>query len=185
MIKKICMSLCVMGLGLSVASCGTYSAVRTESKPQLVAEPDQTQLMIADAADRATRALESLAAVEQARTPSAASEAVLPNVPPDLQKAVTFEWAGPAEPLAQSLAAKVGYSFTTIGDKPASPILVSMNIYNEPIVEVLRDLGLQMGTRADLKLDADRRVIEIIYASTVNSPMATDGMSFNKKQAAQ
>lgn len=143
-----------------------------DAKPQIVAEPDQTSLMIADAADRATRALESLAAVEQVRTPSAAAAAAMvPNAPPELQRAVTFEWSGPAEDVARDLAARAGYTFRTIGDQPPTPIMVNMSIYNQPMVEVLRDLGLQMGSRADLRLDANRRSVEIIYAPTVNRPM--------------
>lgn len=142
-------------------------------KPQLVAEPDATSLMIADAADRATRALESLAAVEQVRTPSAAAAAaVIPNAPAELQKAVTFDWSGPAEDVARDLAARAGYTFRTVGDQPPAPILVNLSIYNQPIIEVLRDLGLQMGTRADLKLDGNRRAVEIIYAPTINRPTA-------------
>lgn len=146
------------------------------AKPQIVAEPDQTSLMIADAADRATRALESLAAVEQVRTPGAAqAAAMLPNAPAELQRAVTFTWSGPAEDVARDMAARAGYTFRTIGDQPVTPILVSMNIYNEPMIEVFRDLGLQMGTRADLKLDANRRTVEIIYSPTVNRPTPNSG----------
>ena len=159
-----------------LAGCGTFDSMggpfnnsAKDSKPQLVAEPDKTSLMIADSADRATRALESLAAVEQVRTPSAAAAAaMIPNAPTELQRAVTFSWSGPVEPVAQDIASWAGYTFHTVGDQPPSPILVTIDAYNEPMIEVLRDLGLQMGTRADLKLDANRHTVEIIYASTVN-----------------
>jgi|GEM_PF-293039 len=159
----------------ALSACGTagFGGRNNTGKPQLVAEPDQTSLMIADAADRATRALESLAAVETVRTPSAAAAAAtIPNAPAELQRAVTFSFAGPAEDVARDMAARAGYTFNTVGDQPPTPIMVSMSIYNQPMVEVLRDLGLQMGTRADLKLDANRRTVEIIYAPTVNRPTA-------------
>ena len=93
---------------------------------------------------------------------------MIPNAPPELQRAVTFSWSGPVEPVAADIAAWTGYTFRTIGDQPPSPIVVTLDVYNLPMVEVLRDIGLQMGTRADLKLDANRRAIEIVYASTVN-----------------
>lgn len=167
--------LCAL-LALAVvplAACSGGFARTSDAKPQLVAEPDQTSLMIADAADRATRALESLAAVEQYRTPSAAAAAaVIPNAPAELQRAVTFNWSGPVEQVARDLAARAGYVFRTVGDQPPTPILVNLNVYNQPMIEVLRDIGLQMGTRADLKLDANRRAVEIIYAPTVNRPTA-------------
>lgn len=162
---------CVVA-ALALAGCGTWNPMaRTpDSKPQLVAEPDKTSLMIADAADRATRALESLAAVEQVRTPSAAAAAaMIPNAPPELQRAVTFSWSGPVEPVTQDIASRAGYTFRTVGDQPPAPILITLDVYNQPMIEVLRSIGLQMGSRADLKLDANRRAVEIIYAPTVNA----------------
>lgn len=170
--SRLIAAMVIAGVALSACSTGFGGMSRNNTgKPQLVAEPDQTALMIADAADRATRALESLAAVEVTRTPSAAAAAAtIPNAPPELQRAVTFSWAGPAEDVARDMAARAGYSFRTVGDQPPTPIMVSMSIYNQPMIEVFRDLGLQMGTRADLKLDASRRVVEIIYAPTVNRP---------------
>ncbi len=169
--RAIALCLCA----LLLAGCGTFENTfssnrgASDSKPQIVAEPDRTSLMIADAADRATRALEGLAAVEQVRTPSAAqAAAMIPNAPPELQRAVTFSWSGPVEPVAQDIASWAGYTFRTIGDQPPSPIVVTLDAYNLPMIEVLRDIGLQMGSRADLKLDANRRAVEIIYASTVN-----------------
>jgi defect-in-organelle-trafficking protein DotD len=177
--KKIARYGCILALAaiLPLAGCSGNPLNIKNAKPQLVAEPDKSSLMIADAADRATRALESLAAVEQVRTPSAAvaSAAMVPNAPPELQKAVTFSWSGPAEDVARDMAARAGYTFRVVGDKPAAPILVNLDIYNQPMIEVFRDLGLQMGTRADLRLDASSRTVEIIYAPTVNRPTPNSG----------
>lgn len=161
-----------LSLVVMLAACGTFGAHKGAQKPQLVAEPDGPTLMLADAADRATRALETLAAVEQSRTPTAAAAAMVPNAPPELQKAVTFTWAGPVEPVARDLAGRSGYTFNTVGSAPTAPIVVNINAYNQPIVHVLRDIGLQMGSRADLRLDANARVVEIIYRDTVNADPA-------------
>lgn len=172
----------VLAATLTLSACGSFKQAvgggNNGVKPQLVAEPDQTSLMIADAADRATRALESLAAVENVRVPSAAaSAAMVPNAPPELQKAVTFSWSGPVEPVARDMAARAGYTFRTIGDQPPAPILVNLDITNQPMIEVLRDIGLQMGTRADLKLDANRRTVEIIYSPTINAPSPNSSLT--------
>ncbi|MCB1538275.1 MAG: DotD/TraH family lipoprotein [Rhodospirillales bacterium] len=162
-----------IGLALPLAACSGAAGINfRNTKPQLVAEPDSTSLMIADAADRATRALESLAAVEQTRTPGvAAAAAMVPNAPVELQRAVTFQWSGPVEDVTRDMAARAGYSFSTVGDLPPTPIIVNLNAYNEPLIEVFRDIGLQMGTRADLKLDASRHTVDILYTPTVNRVM--------------
>jgi len=177
-VKFLGISALLLALAPMLGACGYFGASRGTPKPQLVAEADQSSLMIADAADRATRALESLAAVEQVRTPSAADAAMIPAAPPELQKAVTFVWSGPVEPVARDLAAKAGYTFRTLGDQPPAPIVVTMNIYNQPMIEVLRDIGLQMGSRADLRLDPNARAVEIIYAPTVNQPTANASNTF-------
>lgn len=136
-------------------------------RPQVVAEPNSVDVMIADAADRATRALETLADIENTRTP-VKSVAMVPNAPAELQRAVTFEWTGPVEPLIQELARKSGYAYSTIGDHPPSPLLVDLKVTNQPLIDVLRNVGLQLGARADLKIDGQMRAMEIHYAPTVN-----------------
>ncbi|HEY8963631.1 MAG TPA: DotD/TraH family lipoprotein [Alphaproteobacteria bacterium] len=176
-VKLIAMAAMLLAVLPTLSACGFFGAARGQPKPQLVAEADPSTLQLADAADRATRALESLAAVEQTRTPSAAAAAMIPAAPPELQKAVTFVWSGPVEPVARDLAAKSGYTFRTIGDTPAAPIVVNLNVYNEPMIEVLRDIGLQMGSRADLRLDANSRAVEIIYAPTVNQATSNSSMT--------
>ena len=137
------------------------------ARPQVVAEPNSVDVMIADAADRATRALETLADIENTQSP-VKSIAAVPNAPLELQRAVTLEWSGPAEPLIAELARKAGYTFNAIGDVPPLPIVVNVRATNQPLIEVLRNIGLQMGARADLKVDGQTRMMEIHYAPTVN-----------------
>lgn len=184
---KVFLGVFAVSAVCALSACGQFGASGIgQAKPQLVAEPDSSSLMLADAADRAARSLESLAAVEQVRTPSAsAAAAMIPNAPIELQKAVTFSWNGPVEPVARDLAARAGYSFRTVGNQPPAPITVALDITNEPIVQVLRDLGLQMGSRGDLKLDANRRTVEIIYAATVNQPTANSSTMLNSSMPGQ
>lgn len=134
------------------------------ARPQVVAEPNSVDLMLADAADRATRALETLADIENTKSP-VKSVAVVPNAPQALQHAVTLNWTGPAEPLVMELAKKAGYTYGTLGSEPAVPVLVNIQATNQPLIEILRNIGLQMGSRADLKVNGQTRVMEIHYAS--------------------
>ncbi len=137
---------------------------------QLVAEPDSVDLMLADAADRATRALETLAAMEQNQMPIK-SIAAVPNAPQELQRAVTFDWTGPIEPLVEELARKAGYRYGVIGNKPVLPITISTVANNKPLINVFRDIGMQMGARADLNIDAQTRMVEIQYSDFNNKAM--------------
>ncbi len=145
-----------------VAGCTSNGPFRGDN-PQLVASPDKVSLMLAEAADRASLALESLAAVEQARSPGVAVSPIV-DAPTELSRAITVNWVGPVEPIAKTLADRAGYNFMSVGNPPPVPIVVSVDVENKPVIDVLRSLGLQLGVRADIKVDGQRRVVEVHYA---------------------
>lgn len=145
--------------GALLAAC----AVNPIDRPQIVASPDAVSLRLAEAADKASTALETLAAVEQARTPGV-SVGPVSGAPPELRRAMTVSWTGPVEPLAKKLADRAGYGFLVLGAPPPVPLVVAVDSENKPVVDILRDVGLQLGLRADVKVDAGRRMVEIHYA---------------------
>lgn len=153
----------LLASALMLGACETAEKAFSGDTPQLVAAPDSVSAMLADAADRASNALETLAAVEYARSPGVAVSTIN-NAPPELRRSITVNWVGPVEPITKTLADRAGYNFLTIGNKPPIPLVVSLDIQNRPVIDVLRDLGLQLGLRADIKVDAERRVVEIHYA---------------------
>lgn len=130
---------------------------------QLVAEPDPVALRLASAVDKASAALQTLASVEQARNPNAAIQAP-PSAPQELRRTVTVEWVGPIEPFTRSLADRAGYQLQVNGDRPPVPVVVSVTAREKSVVEVLRDVGLQAGQRADIVVDPDRKIVELNYA---------------------
>ncbi|MAI61162.1 MAG: hypothetical protein CBB87_01585 [Micavibrio sp. TMED27] len=153
---------------LSISACSTSPVSFDNETPQIVAAPDKVSLMLAEAADRASNALETLAAVENARAP-ATQIGPIGNAPPELRRAVTVNWIGPAGPITKTLADRAGYAFMTIGAAPPVPAVVSVDVENRPVIDVLRDIGLQLGVRADVKIDSRRRVVEIHYPPNTGS----------------
>ena len=151
-------------LGVLLVSACSWSEPMRANNPQLVASPDKVSLMLAEAADRASTALETLAAVEQARSPEIAIEPIV-GAPDELTRAITISWIGPAEPITKTLADRAGYIFETIGNPPPVPIVVSIDVENRPVIDVLRSIGLQLGMRADIKVDGRRKVVELHYVS--------------------
>ncbi len=145
-------------ISLTTVACAPYVP-----DPQLVAEPDPIALRLAQAADRAANSLNVLAAVEQNRTPVDLPP-LTASAPAELRRSITVDWVGPIEPIIKTLADRVSYSFMTSGQKPQVPIVTNINVRSEPVIEVLRDIGLQMSDRGTLKVDANRKVIEINYA---------------------
>lgn len=152
----------VIAMPLSACSVGKEIHFR-KGKPQLVADPDNVSAMLADAADRAATSLEQLAAVEQSRSPGVAV-APVSDAPLELRRAVTVNWVGPVEPLVKNLADRTSYNFVVVGATPPVPVVISLDVENKPVIEALRDIGLQMGLRADIRIDGNSRSIEIHYA---------------------
>ena len=134
----------------------------SDASPQLVATPDTVSAMLADAADRASKALETLAAVEYSRTPTN-TIAPVNNAPIELRRAITVNWIGPVETITKTLADRAGYNFLVIGNTPPVPVVISVDAENLPVIDVLRDVGLQLGARGDVKVDSAQRVVEIHY----------------------
>lgn len=149
----------VLGALAALCAC-SYQPV---NKPQIAAQPDKVSAMLADAADRASVALETLAAVEQSRSPGVAVGPI-ENAPPELRRAVTVNWVGPVEPVTKTMADRAGYMFQVIGNPPPVAIVVSIDVENKPVIDVLRSIGLQLGVRGDIKVDGSRRLVEIHYA---------------------
>ena len=148
---------------LALAACAPGSSLSTKYNPQIVASPDKASMLLAEAADRASVALETLAAVEQSRSPGIAV-APIADAPAELRRAMTVNWVGPVEPIGKTLADRAGYGFSVIGDPPPVPVVVSVDVENKPVIDILRSIGLQLGQRADVKVDAARKLVEIHYA---------------------
>ena len=161
MVKLISAMLLAVMLS-SCSSSGRSGAIESDHA-NLVASPDKVSMMLAGAADRASVALETLAAVEQARSPEV-SVAPIDDVPQELKRAITVNWVGPVEPIAQKLSSRAGYAFQTIGTAPPVPMVVSVDVENMPVIDVLRSLGLQLGARGDVRVDGRRRMVEIHYS---------------------
>jgi defect-in-organelle-trafficking protein DotD len=149
--------------GIAVLSLSACSPMDEKFNPQIAASPDKASMLLAEAADRASTALETLAAVEQARSPDIAV-APISDAPPELRRAMTVNWVGPVEPISKTLADRAGYKFVSLGAVPPVPIVVSIDVENRPVIDVLRNIGLQLGQRADVKVDGERKVVEIHYA---------------------
>ena len=109
-------------------------------------------------------ALETLASVEQTRTPLA-SVSPVDNAPRELMRSISVEWTGPIEPLTQRIAERAGYEFLILGMQPPVPVVINVKAVEKPVIDVLRDIGLQSGQRADIVVDAERKIIEVSYVS--------------------
>ena len=143
--------LCALGL----AGCSLHA--RAPAPPQPAGpDPAETrvpELRLIEAAERAERALTSLARALPAPNPAAAMPA-LDSVPAALRRPVTLDWAGPLDGLVRHLAERAGWRFLAAGRAPARPLIVAVQADGAPLIAVLRDAGLRAGGAATLTVDA-------------------------------
>ena len=151
--------LCAIALSFALCAC-TGNA----PKPQMVVEPENVTTRLAQAADRASSALDTLAAIEQTRNPTELPP-LAASAPPELRRSMTVNWMGPAEPMVKQLADRASYRMVITGNSPELALIITINTRNQPLIETLRDIGLQLGTRAALRVDSNQKIIEINYGS--------------------
>ena len=145
--------------------------------PPAAARPNPAETRLAEAAERAEAALTMLARIRAAET-SLPVAGVPHKVPPALRRPVTIDWIGPVETLAERLAAYAGYRFRTAGPPPVRPAMVAIAAQAAPVIEVLRDAGLQAGDAATLTVDAEERSVRLDWTplpSRPNAPVAAPG----------
>jgi len=151
--------ICLFLVGLMLSGCDTYLGTTP-----IAAEPDVVGTRIAQASEKAAAALDTIAGIEQQRAPQMPPPEDYTSAPPALTQPITVKWSGPIEKMAETLATRAGMHFQSIGGRPGVPLLVSVDVYQKPLIEVLHDLGLQAGRRADISVNSSNNTIEIRYA---------------------
>ena len=143
----------------ALAVCGAIALTSCSVKRQAeLPAPalDAAEAMLVEAALRAETALTRLARLEGDPAGGGAIPRIVPGA---LLKRVDFEWIGPLDEAARTLAREARYRFETAGLAPARPPIVALRSENRPLILVLRDAGLQAGAAAALTVDADRELV--------------------------
>ena len=93
-----------------------------------------------------------------------------PVVPDELQKTVTFAYSGPLDDGARKLATAVGYRLTITPPPPPAagvavlgPLNVNVSTGFVTAYAALKALGEAAGSRALLRVDPLRHLVEVIY----------------------
>ncbi|WP_310699895.1 DotD/TraH family lipoprotein [Burkholderia multivorans] len=82
---------------------------------------------------------------------------------PGMEKVVTMPWQGTLEQATSKLASFCDYEVKFMGKPPALPILVQIGNDPATVSDLLRNLGIQAGSRADIVVDATQRIVEVRY----------------------
>ncbi|MFA6279413.1 MAG: DotD/TraH family lipoprotein [Bdellovibrionales bacterium] len=152
--------MALLGAGVLVAGCG----VTTTSMTPVATEPDVVSVRLAQAAEKASKALDTLSGIEQYREPQLPAPDDFSSAPPALTQLISIQWSGPIDQILQTLASRASMSYKVVGSPSGVPLLVNLDVYQKPLIEALHDLGLQAGRRADVSVNSNNNSIEIRYA---------------------
>jgi defect in organelle trafficking protein DotD len=95
--------------------------------------------------------------------PSAAAPRPAPLLPDDLTRTIYFRFRGRLDDAVRELAGNVGYSVQIEKPRSGADLRVAIEVLDFRIVDVLRALGEQMGTRATVEVDPLHHQIRVIH----------------------
>jgi len=168
MAKSITLFLGLLFTTLLLAGCAAEPPKPPPPKPR-----DIFKEQMLEAAGRASQSQRILAESSNAVTVDTLSPAKREQiawqsgfVPPGMELEITLGWNGPVLPLMEVLSKQSGYKLHINGQRPVTDLIVSLDRKSRKIVQVIRDVGTQLGVAGRIEVIPDFKVIELHYSAT-------------------
>ena len=134
------------------------------------ATPHDAQVSIPGAADAERALLASMHDVDLAAATTGAGPGVgspialnTAPLPPELSAPISLHMKAPLDDVARTLAEKVGYRFSSNAVAGADPVAMELDGQNVPALDLLRRVGTQAASRADVVVRPDERLILVAH----------------------
>ena len=125
---------------------------------------DDASIKLAEAASSVSDSMLQMARVEKViRPPSKDHTLTIPNAY-NLQARASVDWSGPIEELTARIAKAAHFRLRILGKPPALPVLISLDVQDESLAEILRNIDYQAGKKANIHVYPNNQVIELRYA---------------------
>lgn len=133
-------------------------------KPPVNAPSDDATIKLAEAATSVSDSMLEMARVEKVIAPPNKDNILtIPNSY-NLQARASVDWSGPIEELSARISKAAHYRLRVLGKEPAVPVLVSLNVKDESLAEILRNIDYQAGRKAYIHVYPNSQVVELRYA---------------------
>jgi defect-in-organelle-trafficking protein DotD len=125
---------------------------------------DDASIKLAEAADSVSDSMQQMARVTKVIRPATKNNALtIPNAY-NLQAKASVDWSGPIAELTERVGKAANYNIRVLGKAPAVPILISLDVKDESLADILRNIDYQAGKKANIYVYPNRQVIELRYA---------------------
>lgn len=136
----------------------------TYKKPPVNDPSDDANIKLAEAATSISDSMLQMARVQKVITPPKRDNTLtIPNSS-TLQTRASVDWSGPVEELTERIAKAAHYRIRVLGKEPAIPVLISLDIEDQSLAEILRNIDYQAGKKATIHVFPNSQVIELRYA---------------------
>ncbi|KTD71370.1 lipoprotein DotD [Legionella tucsonensis] len=133
-------------------------------KPPVNNPSDDATIKLAEAAVSVSDSMHEMARIEKVILPPPVDNALtIPNAY-NLQARASVDWSGPIEELTARIAKSAHFRLRVLGKAPPLPVLISLNIKDESLAEILRDIDYQAGKKAYIHVYPNSQVVELRYA---------------------
>ncbi|WP_440993627.1 DotD/TraH family lipoprotein [Cysteiniphilum litorale] len=89
----------------------------------------------------------------------------LQSIPVNFEQKTTFHFVGTAQEALKGIADLAGYQASFIGNPPAQPIMVTIDLNNQSLVEGLRDLNAQLNNKAIIQLAPTAKLVTMSFGA--------------------
>ena len=134
----------------------------TTKKIVLAPGSDIAAIELAEASVAVSNSLNAIAAKEQVSSVKIKEKAI-DSHSIEMGKLASVNWNGPLEPLVRKIAQATRYRVKVLGLQPAMPVLVSVNVKEEYLGDILRQASLQAKNHVQLLVYPEDKLIELHY----------------------
>lgn len=133
-------------------------------KPPANAPSDDATIRLAEAANSVSDSMIDMARVEKIIMPANQDNTLtIPNAY-NLQARASVDWSGPITEVTERVARAAHYRLRVLGPTPPVPVLVSLDIKDQSLAEILRNIDYQAGNKASIHVYPNSEVVELRYA---------------------
>ena len=126
---------------------------------------DDASIKLAEAADSVSDSMMQMAQTEKVLTPPHSDNTLTIPTSFSLQTHASVDWSGPIDELTKRIAHAAHYRMRVLGNEPAIPVLISINLKDHTLADILRNIDYQAGNKASLHVYPNTKVIELRYVN--------------------